>query len=172
MDFKDDKSRWLWFKHAAPCGKIYVKRGVIDEIYFNDLIKAVAKNKIRKGAEKTFDFALKMCAIEAQRLHKRKIDEEVVREYFWIAHDKAARMRYEKFHDFDLDECIVYPGKVLSIAENKRALVSTPIKDFNYRTDFVPTLKKGNDVTVHYDFIVEIISEENAKMLLKLKGKK
>jgi hydrogenase maturation factor len=172
MDFKDSASRSLWFRYAAPCGKVFVKRGVIDEVYFNNLIDSVARNEIPVGTEKTFDFALKMCSDVAKKLHKKKIDEEVVREYFWIAHDRAARLRYEKFHDFDLNECIVYPGRVLSIVENNRALVSTPIKSFNYRTDFVPTLKKGNDVTVHYEFIPEIISGEDAKMLLKLKGKK
>jgi hypothetical protein len=172
MDFKDDNSRSLWFRYAAPCGKVFVKRGIISEVYFNNLIDSVAKNEIPTGAEKTFDFALKMCNGVAQKLHKRKIDEEVVREYFWIAHDRAAKLRYEKFHDFDLNECIVYPGRVLSDVKSKRTLVSTPIKSFNYRSDFVPDLKKGDDVTVHYEFIAEVISKEKAEFLWNLKGKK
>jgi hydrogenase maturation factor len=170
MDFKDDNSRLLWFRYAAPCGKIFVKRGIINKKYFDNLINAVAKNEIPNDAEKTFEFAMKMCDNTAKTLNKRKIDEEVVREYFWILHDKSAKLRYEKFHDFDLNECIVYPGKVLDF--NTKALISTPIKTSYYRSDFVPDLKKGDNVTVHYDFIPEIISEKDAKMLWSLKGKK
>lgn len=172
MDFENKESRTLFFRYAAPCGKVFVKRGVIDRAYFNSLIDAVAKNEIPEDAEKTFEFALKRCDNVAQTLQKRKIDEKVVREYFWIVHDRIARQRYEKFHDFDLDECIVYPGKVISGIANKKALVSTPIKSVNYRADFVPDLRKGEDVTVHYEFIAEVIPEKDAKMLWRLKGKK
>jgi hydrogenase maturation factor len=172
MEFENKEARTLFFHYAAPCAKVFVKRGIMNKEYFNNLINAVVKGEIPPGTEQKFELALRMCDNVAQKLHRRKIDEEVVREYFWIVHDKVARQRYEKMHDFDLDECIVYPGKVLSDLVNKKALISTPIKNVNYRCDFVPELEKGDNVTVHYDYIAEIISEKDAKMLWGLKGKK
>jgi len=169
MDFESEMARRLFLKYAVPCGKIYVKRSLMDKKYFNNLIDVVAnKKKIPEGAESTFKLALEMCSKAAKNLGKNRIDEETVRQYFWFDHDAIAKKRHELMRDFKLEECIIYPGEVKSV--NRRALVSTPVRTNFYRTDFVPDLIKDYNVTVHYDFVVEVIPKEKSQLLWRLKG--
>ena len=172
MDFENKESKMLFLTYAIPCAGVLVKRGTVKQEEIDNLLDAVVNDKkIPEGAEKVFGFALKMCENTAKKLGKPKIDNEVIREYFWVVHDRIAKMRYKEMHDFKLDECIVYPGEVLTNG-NKKALVRTPIKMRYYKNDFVPDLKREDNVTVHYDYVVEKISEQDAKKLWELKGKK
>jgi len=169
MDFESERDRALFFNYSVPCAKVFVKRKILKQEDFDKLIESVSKNKqMPEGTEKIFELALRKCKGVVNNIDNQKINEKAIREYFWIAHDRVAKIRYGEMHDFDLDECIVYPGKVLDI-KNKKALVNTPVKTNYYRTDFVSELKKGDYVVVHYDFIVEKIPEEKAKLLWKLK---
>ena len=171
MEFENEKARILFLKYAIPCKEVLVKRGTMSKEYFDNLVSAVAKKEVPKGVEKDFKLAFSMCGKIAKNLG-RKIDEEVIRKYFWIEHEKTIKKAYEgMMQDFTLEECTIYPGKVISSVINREALIKTPIKSFNYRTDFVPKLVKGDNVTVHYNFIAEIISEKDAKMLWGLRTK-
>jgi len=169
MDFESEMARRLFLKYATPCGKIYVKRRLMDKKYFNNLIDAVANEKeIPQGTESTFKLALETCSKAAKTLGKNRIDEEAIRQSFWFDHDAIAKKRHELMRDFKLEECIVYPGEVNSI--NRRALINTPVTTKFYRIDFVPDLGIGYNVTVHYDFVVEVIPKKDAQTLWRLKG--
>ena len=169
MDFENEDARLVFLRYATPCSKVLVKRGLMKKDYFNNLIEAVAgRTEIPQNAERNFELAMQMCNRVAEGMHKDRIDEEVVRKYFWFVHDDVAKRRYETMRDFKLRECIVYPGEVLGIG--KKALVYTPVTTRNYRADFVPNLAKGYNVTVHYDFVVEVIPKNKSQLLWKLKG--
>jgi len=171
MDFENEEARMLFFRYAIPCKEVLVKRGTMSKGYFDNLISAVVKKQVPVGVEKDFKLALFMCGKIAKKLG-RKIDEEVIRKYFWIEHEETIKKAYKgMMQDFTLEECTIYPGKVISNVVKNEALIKTPIKSFNYRTDFIPEVEKGKYVTVHYRFAAEIISEKDANMLWRLRTK-
>lgn len=163
------KNRELFFRYALPCAQTFVKRGKITQRFLDDIISKFSMGKeLPKGFENTFVVAVSMLKIIAKKMGKEEIDDEVIRQYYLVDHDKVVDKRYEEMRDFNPMMCRVRIGKVIKV-DGKIAKVKTEIGEYEYRTDFVKDLKEGDIVTVHYDFISEKISEDLLKNILNKK---
>lgn len=92
MDFENEEAKSLFFRYAIPCARVFVKRKIINQKEFDELVEYVSNSKqIPESAENNFKLALRMCDRVANGLGKTKIDEEVVRRYFWFDHDGVAK---------------------------------------------------------------------------------
>ena len=168
MNFKDEESRELFFRYAIPCSETLAERGVISKKYQKMLMKNLSLNKkIPKNSENIFKVASSMCEKTTKRLGKKTVDKEVIRKYFLFGHDKVVDKRFKLFKDFDPMQCRLYSGKVVSL--RNKATVQIVIGKRKYKTDFTRSLKVGDYVVVHRNFVVEKINEDLAKKLWKLK---
>lgn len=172
MEFKvlPIKDKELFLRYAIPCGEVLVKRGELKEELLKNLNDSVANGrKIDVPVEDIFKVASRMCTIIAKRMGKKEIDENVIRKYFLLEHEKAIIWRKKIYPDIDIKRCRVYPGKVLKI-DFDGALVKTQLGEKMLRNDFSPDLKKGEWVSTHYDYISEKIKAEHVKRMLKRKS--
>jgi len=163
------KNKRLFFCYALPCAQTFVKRKLLKQEVLDKIIENFSKGKLPEdGFENTFKVAMTMLKLLALKLGKDEIDDNVIRQYYLLEHDKVVDQRYEEVRDFDPIACKIRVGEVLGISDNK-AKVKTEFGLKEYRTDFVKNLKIGDQVIVHYDFIVEKFTEEIQKGLLIMK---
>jgi hydrogenase maturation factor len=102
---------------------------------------------------------------------KNEIDAEVIRRYFLIEHENAIRWRKQVKPELKLEECVVYPGRVMKIG-NENVLVRTPLGERMFRKDFAESIKAKDWVSVHYDYISEKINEGYANRMRRLRHEK
>jgi hydrogenase maturation factor len=172
MDFKTlpIKDKQLFLRYAIPCGEVIVRRGELRSDLLRELKESVEQGEeIDAPVGEIFKVAARMCTILAKRMGKPEIDDEVIRRYFMLEHEKAIRWRKLVKPDIDVKDCMVYPGKVLKIDFDK-ALVQTPLGEAMLKRDFSPDLRKGDWVSTHYDFIAEKIKSGHARKMLKEKS--
>lgn len=169
MEFKSlpIKDKELFLRYAIPCGEVLVRRGELKGELLNELKESVEHGQdIDAPVGDIFKVATRMCTILAKRMGKSEIDNEVIRRYFMLEHEKAIRWRKQVRPDINVKECMVYPGKVLKIDFDK-ALVQTPLGEAMLKNDFTPDLHKGDLVSTHYDFVSEKIKRNHAWKMLK-----
>lgn len=147
--------RRLFLKYSLPCVSTLIRRG-LDKAYAEELVCTVAGNgTIPEGCEKIFDDALMICESVAQKMGKTNIDEEVIRHYFLKIHPKFVDVSYRNGQrDFDPVMCKTYTGIVSSV-DGTTAIVETALGEMEYRKDFAPNVKIGDEVVVHNNFVVE-----------------
>ncbi len=156
------KDRLLFLKYALPCAGTLINRGKVSKEYVDELKEMVSVGNLPKDdAEKMFKVAIAMCDSFAERMGKEYVDEEVIRRYFLLEHDKVVDERYELMHDFNPTDCKTHSGKVIAM-RGRVAEVETELGKREYDTRFASYVKEGDTVAVHFDFIVEKISEEVA----------
>ncbi|MCX6816049.1 MAG: hypothetical protein NT120_04325 [Candidatus Aenigmarchaeota archaeon] len=166
----EDKSRVLFMKYAIPCAGTLVSRGNIKKKDVDVLIDAVKNNKsIPKDTEKVFKVAFSACSILAMDAGKKKIDADVIHDYYLFKHDKMIDMRYEEMGDFDPDLCRIRPGVVKKVLHGI-AIVENSAGSKKYRTNYCD-VKEGDLVVTHWDFVIEKISRETAEKMLVQKKK-
>ncbi|MBI2597875.1 MAG: HypC/HybG/HupF family hydrogenase formation chaperone [Candidatus Diapherotrites archaeon] len=158
--------RLLFLKYAAPCATTLVQRKKLSEKEFEEMILSLKKGIVPKGVpEKIFKVAFAMCSAMALRDGK-KIDEKIIREYFWFGHDAVVDERFELMRDFDPVQCKTYPGVVAKIS-GKSAMVKTSFGEKEYFSVFAPQIKKGDFVVVHRGFVVEKVGKKTAEKIAK-----
>jgi len=163
------RNKELFLKYAIPCGEVLVCRGELKRELLDKLREATASGQEADvPVEEVFKVAARMCTIIAKRMGKKAIDDEVIRRYFLIEHEKAIRWRKRIYPDLSVRDCKVYPGRVLKIDEDG-ALVRTPIGERKLRTDFSGDLKKGDRVSAHYGYVAEKIKGPYVGRMLKKK---
>ncbi len=168
MIIERDDDRLLFLRYALPCASTLVKRGNVTKEYIDGLVDQVSKGMVPKGnAESIFKVANVMCDRLAAEMSKSSTDAEVIRRYFLFEHTKVVKDRFELMRDFNPTDCKTYAGRVSKIDGN-RALVDTVLGQKSYRTNFVENLKENESVVVHYDYVIERISEEVAEKKNKL----
>jgi len=159
------KDRLLFLKYALPCAGTLVGRGVVPQSYVDRLVAMVSENKVpRDDAESVFKVANMMCTSIAQRMGKKSIDAEVIRTYFLLEHNKVVEDRFEIMGDFNPVDCKTYVGRI--VKENDGlAVVETILGKRGYKTVFARDVKKNDKVAVHFDFIIEKLSDEMAEKM-------
>lgn len=162
--FDSNESKRLFLSYAIPCADVLVRRKKISKDKLNKLKSDLIQGKDINGVEKIFVVASSMCYIISRKMKKKRIDKKLIRKYFWHEHKKAIDWRYNFYKDFNPVFCKVYPGKVI-IKKRKTAVVLTPIGKLKLKTDFIPGLLVNDLVTVHYDYIVEKITNRQFKSL-------
>lgn len=156
-------------RYAIPCGCVLVKRCAMKQEYLGSLIEIMKKNrKIPKNAEKNFKVAFSACSLIAIDKGKKKIDKEVIYEYYRKKHDEVIDKRYEEMGDFDPQQCRVRAGTVIETSK-EHATVKNSTGKKKYRTDYVPGLRKNDLVITHWDFVVEKIDSKTAEEMIELK---
>lgn len=169
MEFKalPIKDKELFLRYAIPCGEVLVRRGELKEELLNELKESVEHGEeIDAPVGDIFKVATRMCTILAKRMGKTEIDDEVIRRYFMLEHEKAILWRKQVRPEIDVKECMVYPGRVLKIDFDK-ALVQTPLGEAMLKNDFTPGLHKGDLVSTHYDFVSEKIKKAHARKMME-----
>lgn len=164
IEFASEEDKLLFLKYAVPCGITLVNRGDITEAFLEDLSSKTASGDIADvDPEETFKIAVRMCYLTAKKLNKEKIDSATIRQYFWHDHKDAIKWRSEVFKDVRLDTCSAYAGRVTFVGEF--VTVKTDLGIMEFRKDFIPDVQRDDYVITHYDYIVEKISEEEAKAI-------
>lgn len=154
--------RLLFLRYALPCAGTFVTRGRVTQEYVDNLITRVSEGRVpSEDVESMFMVANVMCTRIATRMHKKSIDSDVIREYFLFNHSKVVDDRFELMRDFNPIDCKTYAGTVTDVHEGY-ATVETALGRKKYRTVFERDIKPGENVVVHFDFIVETISEDTA----------
>jgi hydrogenase maturation factor len=161
MEITDKK---LFLKYTAPCSYLLAKRNIITGDYSDEIIRNASMGRELGNAERLFKTAYAMCMVTAKKMKKSKIDSDVIREYFWYNHDEAVEWEHEHMKDFDPERCKIYAGRISKIY-NGTADVVIESKHGQYKTDFDRTVKNGDYVVVHMDFIVEKIDEESMERI-------
>lgn len=162
----------LFLRNALPCGYIHVINGRIDEETIDSAIKMVSENKeipvyLQRRLENLFYSALKKCEAVARKNKHSEIYSDDIREYFSPRiHNREIEKRCSagKFSGkFEPELCKIRKGEVFEFS-NSMACVQTGKEYGFYRTDFVKgCLRKGDDVSLHHHFIVEILSGEKIR---------
>ncbi|NIO22549.1 MAG: hypothetical protein GTN38_00795 [Candidatus Aenigmarchaeota archaeon] len=161
------RNKELFLRYAIPCGEVLVNRGELREELLKKLNDSVKnRQEIDFPVEGIFKVATRMCSILAKRMGKKEIDDEVIRRYFLLEHEKAIIWRKQIRPDLDVRECLVYPGRVLRIDPDK-VLVRTKLGEKFFRNDFVGNLKNGDRVSVHYDYVSERIKQNHVNRMLR-----
>jgi hydrogenase maturation factor len=161
------KDKELFLRYAIPCGEVLVRRGELKEELLRQLNDSVKnRQEIDVPIESIFKVATRMCSILARQMGRGEIDDEVIRRYFLLEHEKAIRWRRQIKPDIRLGDCLVYPGKILRIDPDK-VMVKTKTGEKLFRNDFAEGLKKRDWVSVHYDYIAEKIKKDQADKMLK-----
>lgn len=161
----NSEDRLLFLRYALPCASTLVRRGKVSQDSIDSLIKVVSEGKKPpEDTEKIFVVANTMCNKIAKGMGKNGVDSEVVRTYFLFEHSDVVNDRFELMKDFNPVYCKTYPGKVISRATDS-AIVETILGRKNYKTIFADKIKAGDEVVVHYDYIIERINKETVKKM-------
>ena len=153
----------LFLRYALPCANTLIERGETTKDEIEKMKKILQKGEeISNDAIKKFKVAYAFCKELGKKLNKNPMDEEVIRKYFWFEHDYLVDLM-----GADID-CKVYPARIEKI-ENKKAFVITPIGKMECKIELIKNLKKNDWVTIHRKYVVEKISEKDAKLLWKIK---
>ncbi|MGD0728766.1 MAG: hypothetical protein ABR981_01685 [Candidatus Micrarchaeaceae archaeon] len=159
------EDRKLFLKYALPCASTFVTRGTLTQEHLNDLIRTVSDDNLpNENVEEMFKVANAMCKIIAMRMNKSSIDSEVIRQYFLLEHSKVVDDRYELMRDFNPIDCKTYAG-IVTKTENGHAIVKTSRGEREYKTLFAKNAREKDMVVVHFDFIVELITEDTFKKM-------
>jgi hydrogenase maturation factor len=172
MIIKSSEDRLLFLRYALPCAGTLVKRGNVTKEYIDRLVEQVSQNMVPEGnPEAIFKVANAMCDSVAERMGKSSTDAEVIRRYFLFEHAKVVDDRFELMKDFNPVDCRTYPGRVVLVGDGS-AVVETVLGRKEYRTVFAKDVKEGNAVVVHFDFVIEKITESTAEMMRKVSDEK
>jgi hypothetical protein len=146
----------LFYSYALPCGELGVELGVLDGEKVGKARAAFLAGKPLKEPREPFPVAVKLLELTAERLGKDVIDADVIRHYFWFFHDEHVKEKALVIKGFPVDECRVWPGKMVSAD-----VALTPVGKTKVKKLLVPNLKKGELVAVHHGYACERISEED-----------
>jgi len=166
------EDRILFDKYAFPClNETDVKRGRITQELADELTARVSENMEPSDGleERLFPVAVSMCTFLARKANKKSIDADIIREYFLLTHNKVVDEQAELVRDVDPIRCKTYPGMVVKV-EGGSAMVETVLGSRSYKTDFEKNVKKGDIVVVHFDHIVERITERMAEIMGRANG--
>jgi hypothetical protein len=158
----------LFWKYALPCA---VPSKAADKEDADRMIAEVSKGKIPdEDPRSIFPIAPKLCEAAALKLGKQVIDAGVIRFYFLLRHNEVVDSSASQVKDYDPEDCKTYSGIVtktgiMSKTGGVLAEVETNRGAREYRTDFCAGVKEGDRVTVHFDFIVEKLSDSQFKRL-------
>ena len=169
MEILEIEDKELFLKYAIPCGQVLVRRGTLDGAVLQELNRRMVDGSAIKGdIGKYFPVAAKMTSIIATEMGKEMVDSEVIRRYFLSEHDKAVKWRASIFPDIPVDECMIQPGRVIKTTGDN-IIINTPNGEKLFRKDFIPEARRGDMVTLHYDFASEITDRDSFRKLVRMR---
>ncbi len=155
-DGMEISDKLLFWKYALPCA-VPSKAAVKEDA--DRMIATVSKGNIpEEDLRSIFPIAPRLCEATAVKLGKKVIDASVIRVYFLLRHNEVVDASASQVNDYDPEDCKTYSG-IVTNTDGVLAEVETTRGIREYRTDFCMNVKKGDRVVVHFDFIVEKISD-------------
>lgn len=152
----------LFLRYAVPCGHVLVKRRDLPKERLEYLEKcAIEENEPEGNLEDDFKISVRMLMLTAKRMGKPSIDIEVIRKYFWKEHKACVEWRAKMFPDIDTERCVIRVGEVIGV-NGEEATIELKESRAVVNTKFEPDIKEGDWVIIHYDYIVEKITPEQA----------
>jgi len=149
----------LFFLYAHPCGDVLVAKGKMKASKLAEVRRTLQRGGIPKEPPSIFEKGVERLAITAARIRKPVFDAKTMRQYFWFDHDDTVE---------DGLNCRILPAKVLKVV-GANALVSTPLGLRNVNISMLGKARKGDLMTVHYDYACERISQKDFEQLWKVK---
>jgi len=153
----------LFFAYAHPCGDVLVNRGTMQSKELELL-----RSQLRAGKKVTADpivfrkgFTRFMRYAKARR---KRMTGRLVSEYFLTRHNRVVKQVAKSAKDVKPARCFISPGKITRL-DGKKARVSTPFGSRNIIIGFVPKLKLGDLVSVHYNYACERIPKKDFERL-------
>ncbi len=163
----------LFLRYAIPCTSTLLRRGSIEQRTVDVLLDFVLeKKRIKIEIDRIFPVAYDACRKIAMGKGKGEIGPDEIREYFWRQHDDVIERRFVEKGDFDKEACRIWAGKVLRPLEGNKAEVLTQRGKKFFRSDFEPKMQSGDYVLVHYDFITEKVSRDDAKTIWEARNRR
>lgn len=163
---KENHIKQIFLKFAVPCAFIIHQRGKIDDEMLADLeLAAMGKKKIpRKILEKIFWKAFERIDLVAKEMNLKRWDESVIREYFLHRHNDFIENGYDSYKNApaSLKElCKVQEGTVVEL-QKKFGIAKLPNgKIRTFIPIFIPDIKIGDKILLHYGYVVERVASEN-----------
>jgi hydrogenase maturation factor len=151
----------LYFqRYACPCASVLLSLKRLDEQTYNKILDmtynniAMSKNEL----EQAFPEAIRRIKKIAASLGKDHWDFEVIKNYFVEGgHNKEIDSGdgfYEKAPETLKDLCRICIAEVIEV-KDKFVKVKINDKERVLHNPFIPDIKMGDKVTVHYGFAVE-----------------
>ena len=150
----------LFYRYALPCGELGVELGVLDGEKVRKAREAFLGGNSIVDPRGVFPVAVRLLELTAKKIDKRAINSEVLRKYFWDFHDEHVREKALLIKGFPVEECMVWPGRMVS---EENAL--TPLGERKIKKLLLPNLNQGEFITVHHGYACERISEDSFKEL-------
>lgn len=149
------KPEIFFLKYAYPCSFVLLLRKEIGKKEHELLYKSTKEEKLFLSKEK-----IEKIFWRPMRFLESISDLEVIEKYW--RYDHNFYLKKKEFKDFDeslIEHCFVFPCEVVSVKKDK-AIVKSPFLEGerDLRIDFV-TVKAGDKVTKHYDYVCEKIPE-------------
>jgi len=157
------KPEIFFLKYAYPCSFVLLLRKEITKKEHELLYKSVKEEKLHLSKEK-----IEKIFWRPMRILESISNLESIEKYWRFDHNFY--LKEKEFKDFEesfLEHCLVIPCEVVSVKGGK-AMVKSPFlrRKINLKTDFV-TVKPGDKVTKHYDYLCEKISEGLYKEIIE-----
>lgn len=148
-----------FFKYAFPCTFLKFNRGEITKKEYGELEKKfiVGDSPSKKELEKIYPFAFKMIKRLAKRTRRAYWGIDVIKEYWLREHNKIIESDepYYKCETSEFkDSCKVHKAEVIEKKRNT-IIVRYGNKKREVYNAIVPDAKKGNIVTIHFDYAIE-----------------
>ena len=151
------KSEVYFIKYAFPCSHILCDvRGEITNDEFEKMRIAALNDEVldRKFLEKIFFRAFERIAKLAEEIGKDKWDIEVIREYFRVRHNPI--LDKSDYPESFKKMCKVHEASVLEDLGDE-AIVLYDGGKRRVKKDYLPDIKVGDRVTIHWQYAVEKI---------------
>ncbi len=157
------KPEIFFLKYAYPCSFVLLLRKEITKEEHELLYKSVKEKKLFLSKEK-----IEKIFWRPMRFLKSISDLEAVKKYWRFDHNFY--LKKKEFKDFEeslLEHCFVIPCEVVSVKGSKAIVKSPFLKGgISLKIDFV-TVRPGDKVTKHYDYVCEKISEDLYKEMIE-----
>ncbi|MFH1399167.1 MAG: hypothetical protein ABIG95_03575 [Candidatus Woesearchaeota archaeon] len=151
----------LFFRYAFPCAQVLLDLKRIDQACYDELKRMfyASETPNREVLQSVFTNGFRRLKSVAAKMNKEPWDVEVIRKYFGEEHNvfiDAGEGEYAKFGEDFKCLCKVYYAEIV----DKKGNVLTVKYDNTVRKvlgDVVPNAKKGDKVTVHLGFAIEVL---------------
>jgi len=148
-----------FLRYASPCSHILCSvRSEVSKEEFDKIEQGAIKGEPLDKAylEKVFFRAFNRISKIAEELGKDKWDLEVIKEYFTVRHNPV--LDATDYPNSFKEQCKVFVGTVKELLENNEAIVeyeNKTTKKRRVKTLYVPDIKPGEKVRIHWSYIAE-----------------
>ncbi len=154
-------SELYFFKYSFPCAQVLLDQKKIDNNAYEKLKEMFFSNKApsKRVLEEVFSSAFRRINIVAKQMNKDAWDLGIIKKYFIEEHNKfidRGEGEYAHFGKNFKQVCKVYIAEVI---DKKEDILTVKYNNTIRKVlgNIVPKAKKGDKVTIHLGFAIEIL---------------